>query len=188
MKSRSLKATAIAYAISFILLVLLIEALWGVTGGVLIGASMGTDKATQEEVSRILKEKGIEAPKRPDADWYDKLPSDVKRDIQNAVKKKLTTINWFAVTLGVSIFVFAVVSFLCGFFNRAFIPIGLLVVLSFLVNNPVVRFPHAKALGSQQKIVIVIAQFAICYLFGYLGASLGRKRDKKRLEISVSNA
>lgn len=183
MKIISIRKLSLSYAICFILLVVLIEATWGLVGGVFIGASMGTDKATQEEVSRILKEKGIKEPdasKPPDADWYDKLPPDVKREIQNVVKKKLTAINWFAVTLAVSALVFAVVGLIGGFLNRAFIPLGILVVLSFLVNNPVVRFPHAMALGIQQKILIVIAQFAICYLFGYLGASLGRKRDKLR--------
>ncbi len=186
MNSRSLKGIALFYSVSFIFLVLLIEATWGITGGVLLGASMGANKGTQAEVSRILKEKGIETPKQPAEDWYDKLPPDVKREIQNEVKKKLTTINWFAVTFAVSAIVFAITGLLGGFLSRAFIPLGLLVGLSFLVNNPVVRFPHAKALGLQQKVIIVIVQFALCYLFGYFGASLGRKRDKKKVEITGS--
>lgn len=192
MKKKSLRTAAVSYTICFILLVVLIEATWGLAGGVLIGASMGTDKATQEEISSILKERGIKEPDASstpdDPDWYDKLPPDVKKDIQNVVKKKLTAINWFGVTLSISAFVFAVAGFLCGFLNRAFFPVGLLVLLSFLVNNPVVRFPYAKALDSQQKVLIVLAQFVVCYLVGYLGASLGRKRDKKQLEISASGS
>lgn len=186
MKNRSLRAITLFYAISFIFLVLLIEATWGITGGVLLGASMGVDKGTQAEVSRILKEKGIETPKQPAEDWYDKLPTDVKSEIQNAVKKKLTTINWFAITFAVSAIVFAVTGLIGGFLSRAFIPLGILVGLSFFVNNPIVRFPHAKALGLQQKVIIVIVQFAFCYLFGYFGALLGRKRDKKKVEITGS--
>jgi uncharacterized ion transporter superfamily protein YfcC len=181
MKNRSILKTAIFYTICFIILVVLIEATWGLTAGVLVGANLGSDKVTQEEVTRIMKEKGVKAPdisKANDEDWYKNLPPDVKKDIENVVKPNLQAINWFGVTLAVSAFVFAVVGFLCGFLNRAFIPIGIIVVLSFLVDNPVVRFPHAKALGIMQKTIIVLAQFMVCYLFGYLGALLGRKRDR----------
>lgn len=193
MKDRSIKATALSYSICFILLVILIEGTWGITAGALIGAKLGGDKVTQEEISRILKDKGIREADIPDSvfshdEWQRQLPEDARKEIQNVINRKLHEINWFGVTLAISAFVFAVIGFLCGFINRAFVPIGLIVVLSFLVNNPIVRFPYAKALGSQQKVLIVLAQFVVCYLLGYLGDLLGRKRDKKRLEISTSGS
>lgn len=187
MPNESIWKEVVSYPICFILLVVLIEGAWGLTGGALIGLDIGDGDI--EEISNILKEKGIKDPdaaKSRDEDWYKKLPPDVKRDIErdigNVVKRKLQDINWFGVTLAVSAFVFAVVGFLCGFLNRVFIPIGILVVLSFLVNNPIVRFPHAKALGSLQKVIVILTQFGICYLFGYLGALIGMRRYNKRLD------
>lgn len=182
MENRSNLKTAISYVACFIVLVVLIEAIWGFAAGVLIGANLGGDSATREEVTRILKEKGVKAPgvsEANDEDWHKNLPPDVKEDIEKVVKLNLQGINWFVVTLAVSAFVFAFVGFLCGFLNRAFIPLGIIVALSFFVDNPVVRFPHAKALSAMQKAIIVLTQFVLCYLFGYFGASLGRKRDKK---------
>ena len=188
MEKRPIWKTIVIYAACFIFLVVLIEATWGLSAGVLIGSSMGTDKATQDEIARVLKERGIQEPDAShsdDGDWYSKLPADVKKDIENIVNRKLKVINWFEVTLVVSAFTFGLVSFICGFVNRAFLPIGIIILLSLLVDNPIVRFPHAKALGLDQKVLIVLAQFVVCYVFSYFGALLGKKRDKKRLEHSV---
>jgi len=143
MQNKSNLKTAIFYVVCFIVLVVLIEAIWGLTAGVLIGANLGT----QEEVTRILKEKGVKAPdisKTNGEDWLKNLPPDIKEDIEKVVKLNLQGVNWFGVTLAVSAFVFAFVGFLCGFLNRAFIPIGVIVALSLLVDNPVVRFPQGK--------------------------------------------
>lgn len=177
MNNKSNLKTAIFYSVCFIILVVLIEAIWGLTVGVLIGANLGT----QEEVEHIMKEKDTKA-KTNDEGWHNNLPPDTKEDIEKKVKLNLQRINWFGVTLAVSAFVFAFVGFLCGFLNRAFVPIGIIVVLSFFVDNPVVRFPHANALSTMQKAIVVLTQFAFCYLFGYLGASLGRNRDKKHAD------
>ncbi|TAN44456.1 MAG: hypothetical protein EPN22_06610 [Nitrospirae bacterium] len=185
MKNKTIWTATISYAICFIALIVLIEATWGITSGLLVGNSMGTDKTTQAEVSRILKERGIKEPYSSNDDnenWYEKLPPDVKEEIQRVVKRKLQTLNWFGITIFISMLTFSTIGFLCGFLNRDFTFVGILVLLSFLVNNPVVRFPHAKALDLLQKALVVLAQFGACYLFGYFGVILRRKRDSKHLE------
>jgi len=170
-----------------VLLFVLIEVTMGVTVGALSGMRIGSNEFSQQQITERLKAKGIKESDIPksvfgDEAWYKKLPPDIRKDLENEARRILQDINWFIVTLAVSAFVFAVVGFLCGFLNRAFIPIGILVVLSFLVNNPVVRFPHAKDLGLLQKGIVVLAQFGICYLFGYLGALLGMRRYNKSSE------
>ena len=183
MTTKSIWKSIISYAICLTLAVVLIEATWGLTAGVLIGAKIGTDKATQEEISKILKERGIHDTDIPksilgDGDWYKNLPPEVQKDLGNVVKQKLQEINWFGVTLAVSAVVFAIVGFLCGFINRAFALVGIIVFLSFFVNNPIIRFPQAKDLDLAQKLIIIFLQFGLCYLFGYIGAIFGRKRGK----------
>lgn len=185
MPNRSVSKTVISYVICITLLSLLIEVTMGVTVGALSGMRIGSDEFSQQQITERLKAKGIKESDIPksvfgDEEWYKKLPPDIRKDLENEARRILQDINWFSVTLAVSVFVFAVVGFLGGFLNRAFIPIGILVVLSFLVNNPVVRFPHAKALGPQQKVIIVLAQLAVCYLFGCLGALLGIRRYIKK--------
>lgn len=184
MRGRSAKATVVGGIVSFFLLAVLIEAVWGLVVGVLIGAKVGSDYVTQEEISGILRQRGIEAPSQPDANWYERLPSAARKDIQDAIKKKLTDVNWFKVTLAHSASVFAVAGFTFGFLSRTHVLVGLLVVLSFAANNPVVRFPHAETLGFQQKFLVVAVQFMVCYLFGYFGSRLAIRWDRRTTRIS----
>ena len=185
MTTNSILKTIISIAASFVLLLVLIEAMWGVTTGVFIGAKMGLDKETQEAVSRILKDKGIKETDTPkstlsDEEWYKHLPPEVQKDVENVIKLELQAIDWFAITLIVSAFVFGIVGFLFGLVNKRFFFVGITVILSFIVNNPTVRFAHAKDLSVLQKsIVIVLAQFGISYLFGYLGTLVSKRRNNK---------
>lgn len=187
MKSKSHFKTVISFTICLLLTWVLINITWGSAIGILAGANMGSDKAFMEEISNILKSKGIEETNIPNSnfdDWYKNLPPEIHKDIENAIKLKLQDINWFVVALAVSAFTFAIVGFLYGFINKTFVTVGLIVVLSFLTNNPVVRFPCTKNLDLLQKFIIVaVTQFGICYLFGYFGALLGIRRYTKRLAV-----
>lgn len=184
LRSESHLRTVISYTICLVVMWVLINITWGSAIGILAGAKMGSDKAFMEEISDILKSKDIKETNIPNSnfdDWYKSLPPEIHKDIENAIKLKLQDINWFVVALAVSAFTFAIVGFLYGFINKAFVTVGLIVILSFLTNNPVVRFPCTKNLDILQKFIIVaVAQFGICYLFGYLGTSFGRKRDTRR--------
>lgn len=193
MSNKSVWKIILVYIIGLLLSWMLIEITWGFTVVSLTSLRATYDKAFQEEVSKILKDKGItESEIEPSKsifggqDWYENLPPEVKNDLEKAGKRILQerifpSTNWFGVTLFVSAFVFAIVSFLCSFITRSFLFIGLIPALSFFVNNPLVRFAQACELNLLQKAIIVLfAQFGICYLFGYMGALFGKKRDKKR--------
>jgi hypothetical protein len=96
-------------------------------------------------------------------------------------KEALADINWFFVTLFVSVALFGLVGVLGGFVARAWVLAGAVPALSFLTNNPVIRFQMVKDLSTSQKvIVVVLAQFAVCYLLAYCGARLGLKRKQKK--------
>lgn len=174
--------TVISFVISIVLMLVLIDITGGIFIGMLVGGKLGRDKVFMEEISNILESKGIVEPNIPNSnldEWYRNLPPEIHKEIENAIKLKLQDINWFVATLGVSVLIFGIVGFLYGFINKAFITVGLIIILSFFMNNPVVRFPFAKSLDFFQRIVIIVTQFGICYLFGYFGASLGRKLSKK---------
>lgn len=184
MRNESQLKTIISFTICLALMWVLINITWGGAIGIFAGAKMGSDKAIMEEISGILKSKGIEETNIPKSDfdnWYKNLPPEIHKDIENAIKLKLQDINWFVIALAVSAFTFAIVGFLYGFINKRFFIVGLVVIPSFLTNNPVIRFPCTKNLDLLQKFIIVVAQFGVCYLFGYLGALLGMRRYNKRM-------
>lgn len=189
MSDISIPKIIIMLAISSVLTLALIEGLWGLTSGAIIGVTIGKDKTLQSETSKFLKEKGI---KETDSEnMYKNLPPEVRKDLDDFHKRVLKerilpNINWFGITFLVSIIVFSITGFLYSFITRDFIFVGFIPALSFIINNPVVRFAHAINLDTLQKLIIVVfAQFGICYLFGYLGVWLGKKRYKKRMNNAV---
>ena len=93
----------------------------------------------------------------------------------------LACINWFVVTMFVSAVVFGLAGFLGGLLARSWLLAGAVPAFSFLTTNPVTRFPMAKDLPVLQKvIVIVFAQFAVCYLLVYWGARLSTRRQRHK--------
>ena len=167
------------YLIGLFLTWLLIEATWGITVGSIAGVKLAHYQKELKDISKTLKEMGINEKNVSSSifndDWHKTLPNEIQDTVTNLAKRIMQDINWLNVTLFVSVFVFAIVGFLCGFINRGFASVGIIVMLSFLINNPVIRFPYAKDLGLLQKVIVVLAQFGVCYLFGYLGALLSRK-------------
>lgn len=192
MTDKSILKSLIYYAVCLILTWVLIGTTWGATLGYFIGMGIAKDKALQEEMAKVLKDNGIKdidisKSVLNNEDWYKNLPPQVRIELDNMNKRVmkeriLPSINWFGTTLAVSAFVFALVGFFCGFINRNFVFVGIIVVMTFIINNPITKFAYAKDLALLQKfIVVVFAQFGICYLFGYLGARLRMKHDKKSI-------
>ena len=101
--------------------------------------------------------------------------------MESLTKEVMSDSNWFAVTIFVSFVVFCITGFLGGFIARAWVLAGAVPAISFLTNNPVVRFPMAKDLPMLEKIIVVVfAQLSVCYILAYLGARLGLKRKLKK--------
>lgn len=167
---KSYLTTVISFAICLLLTLGLNPITLGIASGLFAGGIV-------QEISNILKSKGVEEPNISEADyddWYKNLPLEIRKDIDNAVKTKMRDL-WFGINSIASAFSYAIIGFLYGFINRTFIAVGLFVLLSFALGNPVINF-CAKELGLLQKIIIVaVAQFGACYLFGYLGTLIGKK-------------
>lgn len=183
MRNKLIWKNIMVYVICLFLLWILIEITWGITVGWL-GGSKVTDKKFQQERTRILNEKGIKETDIPKTilgyeNWYKKLPPDVQKSLENLIKDRILNLNWFSITFFVSAFVFSIIGFLYGFLTGKFVYIGLIPALSFFINNPLIRFTQTRDLNFiQMVIIVVIAQFGVCYLFGYLGAFRSRKRNK----------
>lgn len=181
MRTRLFLRGIIIYALCLILTWFLIEVIWGTTGGVLAGLIDSWDRTYQGKVQKILKDAGLsekDFERNPD---LHKLPVNVQKSLEDLTKSSLRQhINWFAVTFFVSALVFAIVGFIGAFLTRTVLFIGLIPALSFFVNNPLVRFDFARELSLTQKVVVVFAQFGFCYLLGYFGAALGKRRDEKK--------
>lgn len=172
----------ITYALCIVLSWPLIETTWGVTVGMVSGVRFGLDKTMQEKVMKILKDAGVGEKDMANKDYYKKLPPPVREEIQKLVKSSMQDMNVFALTLFVSATAFALLGFFSGLFTRSFLFAGIFVLISFALNNPIIRFGLAKELPLLQKGTVAAAQFGACYAFAYLGALLGKRRDKKRLE------
>lgn len=175
----------VAYLIGLAAAWILTEVVWGATGGIVAGLIVARDPQYQQKVDSFLKERGVD----PQTDAagarsaYQSLSKEDKEELMKLSKEAMAHVNWFCVTLFVSAVVFGLVGFLGGLFSRAWLLAGAVPALSFLTNNPVVRFLLARELPVLQKvIVIVLAQFAVCYCLAYCGARLGLRRQRQRRE------
>jgi hypothetical protein len=162
---------------------ILTSLVWGATCGLVGGLTIARNPEYQAKVTSFMKDKGItQDASRSEAHSAVKNLSEADRQELMAMSKDaLSDVNWFPVTIFVSAVVFGLVGFLGGFIARAWFLAGAVPALSFLTNNLVVRFPMAKDLPMLQKvIVVVLAQFAVCYLLAYFGARFGLKRKQKK--------
>lgn len=162
---------------------ILTEVVWGATGGLVGGLSIARNPEYQQRITTFMKDKGAtpDASRAEARKAYENLSKEDRQELMRMSEEALANINWFLVTLFVSAVVFGLAGFLGGLTARAWVLAGAVPALSFLTNNPVIRFEMAKDLSTVQKvIVVVIAQFAICYLLAYCGAKLGLKRQQKK--------
>jgi hypothetical protein len=175
---RSVVVCLAALAVAWILT----EVVWGATGGLVGGLSIARNPEYQQKVTAFMKDRGA-APDGSGAGArksYDNLSKEDRQELMRMIEEAMADINWFLVTLFVSAVAFGLVGFLGGLIARAWVLVGAVPALSFLTNNPIIRFSMAKDLSSMQKAIVVVAQFAICYLLAYCGARLGSKRKQKK--------
>jgi hypothetical protein len=173
----------LVYAVSLAVAWILTEVVWGATGGIVGGLTIARNSEYQQKVTAFLKDRGITSDSTQDKAQilYEDLSRQDRQELMIMSKDLLADINWFSVTLFVSAVVFGVVGFLGGLFARAWVLAGVVLALSFLINNPLIRFPMARDLPEVQKLIVfLVSQFAICYLFAFCGAKLGLKRQYKK--------
>ena len=173
---RSLIVYAIAIGVAWILT----EMVWGAAGGIVAGLSIRNNPDYQQNVTAFLKDKGVDTQAGAVAmrDAYSKLSPEDQKELNNMSRDAMRGANWFAVTLVVSIVVFGVVGLLGGIISKSWVLSPLIPTISFLLNNPIIRFPMAKELPPAQKIIVVAIQFIACCGLAILGANIaGKKRN-----------
>ncbi len=133
----------------------LTEVVWGATGGVVGGLSIARNPEYQQKIMSFMKDKGVnsDASRSEARKVYQNLSQEDRRELMEMSKTLLSDINWFPITIFVSAVVFGLVGFLGGFIARAWILAGAVPALSFLTNNPVIRFQMAKDLSTFQKVI-----------------------------------
>jgi nitrate reductase gamma subunit len=167
---------------------LLTEMIWGgvhgLIGGIQIGKSF-QNPAMSKEVTDFMKSHGFDekATKAQVKAWCDNLPEKDKYEWNQLVMQTfdMKKMAGFGSTFAVSAIVFGVVGFLSGILTKTWYYAGVFPLISFMLNNPFVRFSVIKNMPLGEKIIItLVAQFGVCYLLAYAGALIGRKRITKK--------
>jgi len=161
---------------------IMIEVGWGLAGGLVGGVMIARDLEFQNKVTVFMQERGFDVKAHPETakTAYEKLSPQDKKMLDNMTQDVLRRIDWFPVALSVSLIVYGMIGFLGGFFARVWLLAGAVPVMTFLTNNPVVRFEAAIRFSLPEKTVVVLLQLAVCYLLAFYGARVGMKRAEKR--------
>jgi hypothetical protein len=175
---------AIVNLIAMLVAGILLEVMWGFAGGIAGGVMIARDLEFQNKVTVFMQERGIDVKANPEKakTAYEKLSPPDKKKLDDMTQDVLTRINWFPVTLSVSIIVYGLIGFLGGFFARAWLLAGAMPIITLMTNNPVVRFEAAIGLPLQEKTIVILTQLAVCSLLAFYGAKVGMKRLEKRRE------
>lgn len=179
MISRPVKRIVIVYMLLLPVMYLLTETVWGGLHGALAGlaiakASQGGDLA--QELSEFMKKHDIREPKSRDeaVQFWQSLSPEEKAEFETLVKKSvnLGSFAGFGSTFGVCLIVFGFIGIVSGIFTRTWKYVGILPLISFVINNPIIRFGIIKNMPVQQKIIVIaVAQFGASYLLAYLGGA-----------------
>lgn len=181
-KEFSLRAV-VSYLFALTAACILTEVVWGVAGGLVGGISIARDLQYQQKIAAFMQERGVDtkADSATLKKAFDNLSAQDQAKLKEMTMEVLNRVNWMPTTFAVSAVVFGIVGFLGGFISRVWLIAGLVPALTFIANNPVVRFQGASGLSLAEKaLVIVLAQFAVCCLAAYYGAKIRLKRDERK--------
>jgi hypothetical protein len=184
---RALVVCAASLAVAWILT----EVVWGATCGLVGGLATKSNPEYQRKLLTFLQDKGVDtrASASEARAAYAKLTPEDQEELKAMTRDAMQNVNWFFVTLFVSIVVFGGVGFVHGMIARSWVLAPLIHGLSFLLNNPVVRFSMARELTPLQKTIVVVAQFVVCSGLALLGAKIiGKRKSSGRSVASASRA
>lgn len=180
MKKQITIRSLIVYAVAIGAAWIITEIVWGAAAGIVGGLSIKGNPDYQQKVVTFLKDKGIDTTADATAGRaaISKLSPEDRKELNNMSRDAMRGANWFAVTLVVSILVFGVVGLLGGIISKSWVLSPLIPTISFLLNNPIIRFPMAEELPPAQKFIVVAIQFIACCGLAILGANIaGKKRN-----------
>lgn len=165
---------------------LLTEAVWGGVHGALGGIKIGKsfqDPKKLNEVTAFMKKHGISesASKSESKAWIENLSPEDKKEFERIVMQSviLEEIVTFGSALAVCVIVFGLIGLISGAVTKTWLFVGIFPGISFLLNNPVIRFKSILHISDSQKIIMVlIGQVFAIYVFAFLGASLCKRSQK----------
>ena len=188
MNEKALNRVVLVYLLLVPVTWLLIEAVWGGLHGALGGLKIGKalrNPHSSAEITSYMKQHGLSenASRKDSEQWFERLSPEEKREFQRMIMRSINinSIAGFGSTFAVCVTVFGLVGFFSGLLTKAWISVGILPLVSFLLNNLVLRFGVIRDMPFSQKVIIVlVSQFLVCYLFAYLGAMLSIKVAERR--------
>lgn len=187
--------TILVYLLLLPVMWLLTEMVWGGVHGLIGGLQIANslqDPQTSKEITEFMKKHGLSdtMSKEQGTAWLDKLSSKDKAEFEKLIMKSIDTkkLAGFGSTFSVSIIVFGIVGLLSGLFTKTWYYAGLLPLISFMINNPFVRFSVIQDMPLSEKIIIaLLAQFGACYLFAYAGTVISGKLAQRKENKLMGN-
>jgi len=153
---------------------ILIEGGWGATYGILMGKSLRHNEALKTEMVKFAHDRGLdERTVKPE-----NLSQDDKKKLQEILMKDwdIQSVVGFWPTAFVCVMIFGIIGLVTGYLTRSWQYALFFPLISFTLNNPLIRFAVIKNMPVTEKFaVFIFAQVCACYFFAYLGALCAKK-------------
>jgi len=180
MNNINLKRVIIVYLVLMPVMWLLTEAVWGGLHGALGGIKIGNslqDPTKLNEVTAFMKKHGISesASKEEGKSWVENLSPKDKAEFQKLVMQsvRIEEIVTFGSAFVVCLIVFGFIGLISGVLTKTWLFAGFFPGISFILNNPVIRFQSILHISFNQTIIVVlVGQFLASYVFAFIGAYL----------------
>ncbi len=188
MKDNNIKRVVIVYLIMIPVMMFLTEAIWGGLHGVFIGFQ--SRKLLQApEVRDFMRQHGLKdsMSKEQVNTWMEKLSPKDQAEFQDILcrsTKEEDFINYKTASAACAL-IFGLVGLTSGALTKTWQFIGFLPLVSFLFNNPIIRYGAIKNIPVTQKIIIILVQFLAAYTFAFIGAylcNIASKRKQLKIE------
>jgi len=188
MNNGKLKRIILVYMVLIPVMWILTEGVWGGLHGILIGSKIGMalrEPQKSTELINFMKEHGItESTSKEEAEsWTKNLSQKDREQFQVILLKTISEKNLvsFGSALAVCIIVFGLIGLVSGALTKTWLFAGIFPGISFVLNNPVIRFQSILHISLNQKIIIVlVGQFLACYIFAFTGAYLCNRTKKEK--------
>ena len=147
--------------------------LWGLVGSTIGNFTISHNPKYQQKISSFLIERGVDPA---DDSGFQKLSKKDREAFVKMTNEMLSDVNWFFVTLFVGAVSFGLVGFVGGIFAGGWVPAGVIIPLSFLIYNPLLRFEKTENLSHLEIGTVLFTKFVVCLLLAFCGSRFAWKR------------
>jgi len=150
--------------------------LWGLVAGTIGNFTISHSPKYQQKISSFLIERGVDPA---DDSGFQKLSKKDRETFVKMTNEMLSEVNWFFVTLFVGAATFGLVGFVGGIFAGGWLLAGVIIPLSFLIYNPLLRFEKTENLSHLEIGTVLFTEFVVCLLLAFCGSRFAWKRSEK---------